>query len=343
VLPRGRLKDPAGVARFEREMKAIGRLEHPHVIRAHDAGEADGVHFLVMEYLDGADLSRVMDHVGPLSVADACELVRQAALGLEYAHQQGLVHRDVKPSNLMLTTAGQVKVLGLGLARLSDRDVPAGAELTSTGQLMGTFDYMAPEQGSDTHKVDIRADVYSLGATLYKLLCGEAPFGGELFNTPMKKMLALATKEPLVGANITDAGLARLAGMKKLKTLQLGNNDITDKGAQFLAALPRLQNLDLQSTSISDRGLDQILLLPELTLLSLARTRITDVGVDALSAKAQLERLSLEGLPVSDDALDFLESLKKLRWLSLRDTDVTAEGVARLQKALPDCTIDWAK
>jgi serine/threonine protein kinase/Leucine-rich repeat (LRR) protein len=196
VLPRGRLKDPAVVARFEREMKVIGRLEHPNVIRAHDAGEADGVHFLVMEHLDGADLARVADRFGRLPIADACELVRQAALGLEYAHQQGLVHRDVKPSNLMLTSEGEVKVLDLGLARLSDRDVPAGAELTTTGQMMGTFDYMAPEQGSDTHKVDIRADIYSLGATLYRLLCGAAPFAGESFNTPMKKMLALATREP---------------------------------------------------------------------------------------------------------------------------------------------------
>jgi serine/threonine protein kinase len=197
VLPSARLRSQEAVARFDREMKAIGRLEHPNVIRAYDAGEVEGIHFLVMEYLEGADLSLVVRRAGPLNVADACEVIRQSAVGLEYAHQQGLVHRDVKPSNLMLTTAGQVKLLDLGLARVSHQSVPSAAELTDTGQMMGTFDYMAPEQVIDTHRVDIRADVYSLGATLYKLLCGVVPFAGLTFNTPMKKMLALSTQEPL--------------------------------------------------------------------------------------------------------------------------------------------------
>jgi len=146
----------------------------------------------------------------------------------------------------------------------------------------------------------------------------------------------------LSACEITDAGLMRLAGMKNLKTLQIGDNNITDEGAAVLATLPKLYNLDLQRTWISDRGLDSLLSLPELTLLSLAHTRVTDAGLKALGAKTQLQRLSLEDLPISDEALISLESLRKLRSLTLRGTNVTAEGVTRLQKALPDCKIDWA-
>ena len=124
-----------------------------------------------------------------LKVADACELVRQAAAGLQCAHEHGLVHRDIKPSNLMLTAAGQVKVLDLGLALLL-AEQPGGDELTGTSQMMGTADYCAPEQAGDSHTVDIRADIYSLGCTLYKLLTGHAPFSGEQFDTTMKKLMA---------------------------------------------------------------------------------------------------------------------------------------------------------
>src|SRR6185369_1430678 len=136
-----------------------------------------------------------------LPVADACELVRQAAVGLQEAHEHGMVHRDIKPSNLILARPSRkkspptLKILDLGLALLAEALSPDQG-LTSTGQMMGTIDYMAPEQGSDTHRVDIRADIYSLGATLYRLLTGTAPFAGEKFDTPVKKILALATKEP---------------------------------------------------------------------------------------------------------------------------------------------------
>jgi len=194
VLSGARMVDEHAIARFEREMKAVGRLDHPNIVRATDAGEIDGTPYLVMEYVDGLDLGQLVHRLGPLPVADACELVRQAAVALQYVHDQGMVHRDVKPSNLMLTTAGQVKLMDLGLALLQDLGADAARELTDTGQTLGTADYMAPEQASDSHQVDIRADVYSLGATLYKLLCDRAPFAGREYDTPMKKMMALATK-----------------------------------------------------------------------------------------------------------------------------------------------------
>lgn len=199
MLPSQRMQDQAAVARFDREMRAVGKLDHPHIVRAFDAGEVEGTHFLVMEYVEGLDLSQLVKRHGPLKIADACELVRQAALGLAEAHEHGMVHRDIKPSNLMLCRAGKnkppvVKVLDLGLALLSEAHAPDIGGLTSTGQMMGTLDYMAPEQGSDSHVVDIRADIYSLGVTLYKLLTGETVHPSKPGQTPVQKLMTLATQ-----------------------------------------------------------------------------------------------------------------------------------------------------
>ena len=189
VLPKGRMTDERAVARFEREMMAIGRLHHPNIVTATDAGEAEGVQFLAMELLEGFDLGQLVDLCGPLRAADACELIANAALGLQCAHENGLVHRDIKPSNVMLTVEGEIKVLDLGLARFQF-DQPGGREITAVGQPMGTADYMAPEQVRDTHSVDIRADIYSLGCTFYKLLTGQPPFGGEQYQSSIDKMMA---------------------------------------------------------------------------------------------------------------------------------------------------------
>jgi hypothetical protein len=191
VLPADRMHDAQAVARFAREMEVIGKLDHPNVIRATDAGEVDGLHFLVMEYAQGTDVAKLARKRGPLPVADACEIARQAALGLQGIHEHGLVHRDIKPSNLLLTPTGQVKILDLGLARLYGEPAP-GDELTYAGQVMGTADYMAPEQGRDSHEVDIRADIYSLGCTLYKLLAGRAPFSGPEYDSFSKKVMGHA-------------------------------------------------------------------------------------------------------------------------------------------------------
>lgn len=179
------------VARFRREMRAAGRLNHPAIVKATDAGEAAGVHFLVMEVAEGMDLARVTRLVSPLSMDDACELIRQTAIGLAYAHQQGVVHRDIKPSNLMLGTDGSVKILDFGLAQLSYWD-ESTAELTTVGQLMGTLDYMAPEQWAKGNQVDERADIYSLGATFFKLLTGQSPLACEGNLSPLEKLRLLA-------------------------------------------------------------------------------------------------------------------------------------------------------
>jgi serine/threonine protein kinase len=172
VLYQEQSADAESLDRFLREMKAVGRLDHPHIVRATDAGEDNGYQYLVMEYSEGLDVSEILRRVGPLSVADACEIARQAALGLQHAHQCGVVHRDVKPSNLLLTAEGQVKLLDLGLVAV--RHVhPAAMRETYP---RGTADYMAPEQWTDYAHVDERADFYSLGCTLFRMLADAAPF-----------------------------------------------------------------------------------------------------------------------------------------------------------------------
>ena len=212
LLPADRRRNTAAISRFEREMKAIGKLHHSNIVQAYDAGEVAGKHFLVMERVNGFDLSTLVKRLGKLPVPDACEAIRQAALGLQHAHEHELVHRDVKPSNIMVTHEGNIKILDLGLA-LFDEPVAEGHELTSTGQIMGTLDYMAPEQLGDSHAIDLRADVYSLGATLYKLLTGRAPYADTKYNTPQKKLMAIATKPVAPAGGFRDDVPAELAGV----------------------------------------------------------------------------------------------------------------------------------
>src|SRR5262249_48278346 len=158
--------------RFEREMKAVGQLDHPNIVRATDAGRSRGRHFLVMDLVPGCDFARLVQRLGPLPLADACESARQAALGLQAIHEAGLLHRDIKPSNPMLTPDGGVKVLDLGLVRM----VAAPSDsLSRVDGLAGTLDYMAPEQGRALHAATIASDLYSLGCTLYCLLAGRPP------------------------------------------------------------------------------------------------------------------------------------------------------------------------
>jgi serine/threonine protein kinase len=181
--------DADALTRFRREVRAVGRLDHPGVVRATDAGEVRGVHYLVMDYVDGMDMGSMIRQAGPLPTSQACEVIRQIAGALQYVHSQGLVHRDIKPSNIILAREGTVKLLDLGLARLQD-DTCTGDAATQTGQVMGTPDFMAPEQAAGGDNVDARADIYGLGCTFYALLAGHGPFGDAGHATPGSKAIA---------------------------------------------------------------------------------------------------------------------------------------------------------
>jgi serine/threonine protein kinase len=181
LIRKERLDNPAAIRRFQREVRAAAVLSHPHIVRAYDADEIGGTHLLVMEYIEGAtDLYRLVKINGPLPVHQACDYIRQAALGLQHAHERGLVHRDIKPANLLLAADGKVlKILDMGLARLDHAaNDDRSASMTHDGTVIGTPDYMAPEQALRSHTVDIRADLYSVGCTFYFLLTGNVPFPG---------------------------------------------------------------------------------------------------------------------------------------------------------------------
>jgi serine/threonine protein kinase len=194
LIRKERLASEDAVRRFHREIRAAAQLSHPNIVLAYDADEVGGTHFFVMEYVAGRDLARVVKEQGPLPLGAPCDCVRQAALGLQHAHERGLVHRDIKPHNLLLTERGVVKILDLGLAQLVE---PAADETSSTltqeGVVMGTLDYIAPEQVVNSHAVDIRADLYSLGCTFYFLLAGRAPFPA---CSPVEKLYKHRYEEP---------------------------------------------------------------------------------------------------------------------------------------------------
>lgn len=175
VLPAAKAQDPASLERFYREARAVAALDHPNIVRAYDIDQDENIHFLVMEFVDGPNLQELVKKIGPLDPIRACHYIFGATVGLQHAHEMGLIHRDIKPGNVLVDRAGVVKVLDMGLARFfHDEDDLLTKKYDEN--VLGTADYLAPEQALDSHSVDIRADIYSLGGTFYYLLTGSPPF-----------------------------------------------------------------------------------------------------------------------------------------------------------------------
>jgi serine/threonine protein kinase len=193
VLPRDQSDDPSAVLRFYREARAAAALDHPHIVRAYEIDQEAKVHFLVMEYIDGVNFEDLVRRHGPLDPGRAAQYIRQAAQGLHHAHEAGVVHRDVKPGNVLLDRRGVVKLLDMGLARLFRDPQDNAPKLFGGGRVLGSVDYLAPEQAATSAEVDARADVYGLGGTLYFLLTGRAPFPE---GTVAEKLIWHQVREP---------------------------------------------------------------------------------------------------------------------------------------------------
>jgi serine/threonine protein kinase len=196
VLPKALVEEASFLERFYREARAVVRLDHPNIIRGFDVGQEGDYHYFVMEYLEGSSFQDHVEKMGPMAPDLAAGLIRQAALGLEHAHQAGMIHRDIKPANLLLASDGVVKVLDLGLVRSLPQETDGEAGLTRVHdeRMLGTVDYLSPEQAIDSHNVDIRSDIYSLGCTFYFLLTGDPPFAK---GTLTERLLAHQTRSAI--------------------------------------------------------------------------------------------------------------------------------------------------
>src|SRR5205085_7890124 len=166
------------LARFLREMRLVSRLDHHSIIRALDAGKLGGTPFIVMEYVRGVTLDRLLERRGPLPPGDLARYAEQVAFGLAHIHERGIIHRDIKPSNLILSADAQVKILDLGLGALLGIDESEGSFATGAGFAVGTIEYMSPEQ-AEGRPLDGASDLFSLGCTMYHLLTGQVPFPGD--------------------------------------------------------------------------------------------------------------------------------------------------------------------
>ncbi|MBC7965918.1 MAG: serine/threonine protein kinase, partial [Fuerstia sp.] len=313
--------------RFLREVEVAAKLCHPNIVTAYDAGEQNGISYLVSEFVEGQNLSELVKEYGPLSLPLTVDVVLQAARALEYVHREGVIHRDIKPSNLLIDDAGNVKLLDVGLARVNSpgiSEIDHASDLTTTGMIMGTVDYMSPEQAQNTRLADERSDVYSLGCTFYFLLTGHAPYakgtGIERLlahrEQPIPSVCALSPQVPksideLLSSLMAKKPVDRMASMRDL-TQQLeafkvaGLPDVTlppsaseqedsDWSQPVASAIAPTQQLTA-ALSGSDSGLNKATeLMPRINTAELARD--TDAAVARRPSKSPMSFLPWVILP----------------------------------------------
>ncbi|MCA9264295.1 MAG: serine/threonine protein kinase, partial [Planctomycetales bacterium] len=298
-------RDASTVSRFLAEMRAIGKLDHPHIIRASDAGEDQGRHYLVMEHAPGMDVSSLLQQLGPLDVHDACEIARQTADALGYAARNGLVHRDVKPSNLLLTCEGQIKLLDLGLVSFqNERQAPTescpqtvilhtiSSDDGNEESARGTADYMSPEQWTRFSQVDVRGDLYSLGCTLYKLLTGSPPYaaayvkyGGKFQahqQAPIPNVRAIRPSIPDGVQRIIHKLLAKDPSQRYATPAELAQALSPYSSTADLLSLAAAAGLPVNSHALRSRRMRRALRVDRRWLLALATSACVSLAVHGL-------------------------------------------------------------
>jgi tRNA A-37 threonylcarbamoyl transferase component Bud32/outer membrane protein assembly factor BamB len=250
VLPPEKAKDKVSLDRFLREARAAAALDHPNIVRLYDVGQAAGVHFLALEYVDGMTLDKLVERTGPLHFPTAAHYVAQAAAGLRHAHDQGFVHRDIKPGNLMVARDGTVKILDMGLARSLASEEDKLTERLDGSTILGTVDYISPEQAINAPDVDHRADIYSLGATFYALVTGRPPFDGNATQKLMQHQVAEAPRLAEVRAvpeGLSDVVAKMMA--KRPEDRYQSAAEVIDALAPWLPATPATFALDAATTT----------------------------------------------------------------------------------------------
>ena len=271
ILAKGKIAEES-VRRFEREVKAAAKLSHPNIITVYDAGNANGRHFMVMELVKGQDLNIIVHRKGTLGVSETINYIKQVARGLAFAHENGVIHRDIKPANLLLDTNGNVKILDMGLAKISSRENEEKVSmLTGTTSIMGTVDFMSPEQGLSSRDVDARADMYSLGATLYYLLTKQVMYEGD---TAFAKLIAhgelpipsLKTLRPDVPENLD------------LIYMKMVAKQVEDRYQSMLELVQELEMIEKGSASTENPS--------KLSMTNSLQNDFGEMGVNRLSSKS---------------------------------------------------------
>jgi serine/threonine-protein kinase len=350
LMARSIAQDSTFLQRFQREVETVARLSHPNIVMAFDADEAEAGPFLVMEFVNGRDLATRVQELGPLTLREAADCILQAAKGLACAHAQGIVHRDIKPANLLRDEYGVVKVADLGLARLSDAVNPTAdkaGSLTQAGSVVGTVDFMAPEQAEDSSTTDSRADIYSLGCTLYFLLTGKPPYVGHSLmatlikhgTAPIPSLCAARPETPPALDSLLRSMLAkqpreRCSSMTEVvSALESLLPSLPDAPAPQLAATPVASTSSGNAPTMALGGIDQLagLIAPptgvigrearqdnrpstQIPLLAALSVLLVEPSrTQAVIVRKYLQDLGIENVPTVPSAAKAFESIQAAR------------------------------